>query len=32
MHKADERVALADLDALTGIYLAVLQDYFGMSC
>ena len=32
MHKADERVALADLDALTGIYLAVLQDYFGMPC
>ncbi len=32
MHKADERVALADLDALTEIYLAVLQDYFGMSC
>ncbi len=32
MHKADERVALADLDALTEIYLAVLQDYFGMPC
>jgi succinyl-diaminopimelate desuccinylase len=32
MHKADERVALADLDALTEIYLAVLQDYFGMRC
>ena len=32
MHKADERVALADLDALTAIYLAVLQDYFGLPC
>jgi len=32
MHKADERVTLADLDALTEIYLAVLQDYFGMPC
>ncbi|HMA50446.1 MAG TPA: succinyl-diaminopimelate desuccinylase [Magnetospirillaceae bacterium] len=32
MHKADERVAVADLDALTEIYLAVLQDYFGMPC
>jgi succinyl-diaminopimelate desuccinylase len=32
MHKADERAALADLDALTEIYLAVLQDYFGMPC
>jgi succinyl-diaminopimelate desuccinylase len=32
MHKADERVAVADLDALTGIYLSVLQDYFGMPC
>jgi len=30
MHKADERVTLADLDALTEIYLAVLQDFFGM--
>ncbi len=29
MHKADERVALADLEALTAIYLQVLQDYFG---
>ena len=29
MHKADERVALADLEALTAIYLAILQDYFG---
>jgi succinyl-diaminopimelate desuccinylase len=32
MHKADERVAVADLDALTEIYLAVLQTYFGMPC
>jgi succinyl-diaminopimelate desuccinylase len=32
MHKADERVSVADLDALTRIYLAVLQDYFGMPC
>jgi len=32
MHKADERVALADLEALTEIYLTVLQDYFGRPC
>ncbi len=32
MHKADERVALADLDALTEIYLGVLQEFFGMPC
>jgi len=32
MHKADERVRVADLDALTEIYLTVLQDYFGMPC
>jgi len=32
MHKADERVTLADLESLTAIYLAVLQDYFGMPC
>ena len=32
MHKADERVAVADLDALTQIYLGVLQDYFEMPC
>ncbi len=29
MHKADERVPLADLETLTAIYLALLQDYFG---
>jgi len=32
MHKADERVRVADLESLTEIYLAVLQDYFGMPC
>ena len=32
MHKADERVALADLDALTAIYLHILQNFFGMPC
>ncbi len=32
MHKADERVRVADLDSLTEIYLTVLQDYFGMPC
>ena len=29
MHKADERVSLADLDALTAIYRTLLEDYFG---
>jgi len=29
MHKIDERVALSDLEALTRIYRAVLDDYFG---
>ena len=29
MHKADERMAVADLEALTGIYEAILDDYFG---
>ncbi|MFP6735793.1 MAG: succinyl-diaminopimelate desuccinylase [Rhodospirillales bacterium] len=28
MHKADERIAVADLEALTGIYNAILEDYF----
>jgi len=28
MHKVDERVSLADLEALTRIYLAVLEGYF----
>jgi succinyl-diaminopimelate desuccinylase len=32
MHKADERVAVADLESLTGIYLAVLRDYFRRTC
>ena len=32
MHKADERVAVADIEALTAIYLAVLRDYFGAKC
>lgn len=32
MHKADERVALADLDALTAIYLDILQNFFEMKC
>lgn len=32
MHKADERVKVADLDSLTEIYLTVLRDYFGMPC
>jgi succinyl-diaminopimelate desuccinylase len=32
MHKADERVALADLDGLTEIYFALLSDYFGRPC
>ena len=29
MHKVDERVAVSDVEALKGIYLAVLRDYFG---
>jgi len=29
MHKADERVAIGDVEALTGIYTAILEDYFG---
>ncbi len=29
MHKVDERIAVADLDALTDIYAAVLDGYFG---
>ena len=29
MHKADERVAIDDLVSLTGIYGAILEDYFG---
>jgi acetylornithine deacetylase/succinyl-diaminopimelate desuccinylase-like protein len=28
MHKANERIAVADLEALTGIYNAILEDYF----
>ena len=32
MHKADERVTVADLDSLTEIYHSVLQDFFGMPC
>jgi len=31
MHKPDERMAIADLEALTGIYEAILEDYFGGS-
>jgi succinyl-diaminopimelate desuccinylase len=29
MHQIDERVAIADIDALTGIYGRILRDYFG---
>lgn len=32
MHKVDERVALADLEALTRIYQGVLQKYFAAAC
>jgi acetylornithine deacetylase/succinyl-diaminopimelate desuccinylase-like protein len=28
MHAVDERIAVADLDALTAIYGRVLRDYF----
>ncbi|MEE2761019.1 MAG: succinyl-diaminopimelate desuccinylase [Pseudomonadota bacterium] len=31
MHKADERMAIADLEVLTGIYEAILEDYFSGS-
>ena len=29
MHKVDERIGVADLDALTEIYAAILDGYFG---
>jgi succinyl-diaminopimelate desuccinylase len=29
MHKVDERIAVADIDALTDIYAAILDGYFG---
>ena len=29
MHKIDERASVADIDALTAIYLRVIEDYFG---
>lgn len=29
MHMVDEHIAIADLEALTGIYAAILEDYFG---
>ena len=29
MHKVDERISVADLDALTDIYAAILDGYFG---
>jgi succinyl-diaminopimelate desuccinylase len=28
-HMVDEHVAIADLEALTEIYAAILEDYFG---
>jgi acetylornithine deacetylase/succinyl-diaminopimelate desuccinylase-like protein len=31
MHKVDEHVDLADMAALTEIYLLVLEDYFGLT-
>jgi succinyl-diaminopimelate desuccinylase len=29
MHMVDEHVAVADIEALTEIYAAILEDYFG---
>ncbi len=31
MHKVDEHIAVADIEGLTRVYLAVLEDYFGVA-